>query len=271
MAHDRDHAPEVGTAPAVPLDVVGDGPGRPLVLLHGFTQNRRCHGPLPDLLGTDRRVVVPDLPGHGEASGVALAFDDAAAPWADAVGAVAGPAGPPVWVGYSMGGRFALHVALHRPDAVGGLVLVGASPGLADPDERAERRLADDALANHLEHVGLESFLDEWLALPLFAGLGPERLQRQFRGDNTVAGLASSLRLAGTGAQRSLWDQLDTVQCPVLLVTGADDHKFTGVADAMAPRFAGPTTVVRLEGAGHSAHLESPDAFCAAVRTWLTD
>lgn len=251
--------------PLVPHHLIGAPAPTRLVLLHGFTQNRRCWGPLPDLLAHGRQVVVADAPGHGDAADLGWSLADAAVPYAEALA----PDGPAQWLGYSMGGRLALHVAVARPDAVGALVLVGASPGLADPAERAERRRADDALADHLEAVGTAAFVDEWLAQPLFAGLDPATDQRAARCANDPAGLASSLRLAGTGAQASLWEALATISAPVLLVVGERDAKFRGVADAMAPRFGGACEVVVLPGTGHACHLEDPEAFSEVVGAWL--
>jgi 2-succinyl-6-hydroxy-2,4-cyclohexadiene-1-carboxylate synthase len=248
--------------PAVPHDVIGGGDGR-IVLLHGFTQTRHCWGSLPEVLAsrTGRQAVVADAPGHGDAVDLALSLADAAPRYGDAFG-------PAVWLGYSMGGRMGLHVALARPDAVEALVLVGASPGVADPDERQRRRHADEQLAAHLRDVGVERFVDEWLAQPLFAGLSPTAAHRSQRLANTADGLAASLRLAGTGAQESLWDRLGTLRCPVLCVAGANDDKFTAIAHQMADLLpAGDVATV--DAAGHSAHLEQPDAFAQVVADWL--
>jgi 2-succinyl-6-hydroxy-2,4-cyclohexadiene-1-carboxylate synthase len=248
--------------PAVPHEVLGPEGAR-LVLLHGFTQTRHCWGPVPAALAgrVGRQVVLADAPGHGEAAKSRLTLTDAGAVYGDTLG-------PAAWLGYSMGGRLALHVALARPAAVEALVLVGSSPGLADPDERARRRRDDEALAAHLETIGVPAFVDEWLATPLFAGLPPAAAHRNERLANTAEGLASSLRLAGTGAQEPLWDRLSELACPVLLVTGADDTRFTGIAADMAGRIShGEHAVV--PGAGHSVHLEQPDAFIETVGDWL--
>jgi 2-succinyl-6-hydroxy-2,4-cyclohexadiene-1-carboxylate synthase len=232
-----------------------------VVLVHGFTQNARCWGPVAERLAADHEVIAVDAPGHGDRSGTRAGFAEGAALIGEA-------GGRGTYVGYSMGGRYALRLALDRPDLVERLVLVGASPGLEDPAERAARRAADEALADHVEAVGVGAFLDEWLALPLFAGLAPEmRFITQRRG-NTAAGLASSLRLAGTGAQDPLWSRLGSLTAPVLLVTGERDAKFTAIAERMAARIGLRATTVVLPDAGHTAHLEDVEGFVAAVRTW---
>lgn len=256
-------------ASAVPFDLVGTPEANRLVLLHGFTQNRHCWGPVPELLArgsTQRReVALADAPGHGEAASLAWSLADAAAPYADAL--AGGRAAQ--WLGYSMGGRLALHIALARPETVRALVLVGASPGITDATARAERRAADEALANRLERIGTAAFVDEWLAQPLFAGLDATSSRREARLVNDPAGLASSLRLAGTGAQDPLWEALASITAPVLLVVGEHDAKFTGLAEAMQLRFGGSCDLAVLPGTGHACHLEAPEAFCEVVDPWL--
>ena len=72
-------------------------------------------------------------------------------------------------VGYSMGGRVALHLALGAPERVAALVLESASPGIADAAQRAARVKSDEALADDIERLGIEAFVDRWEAQPLFA------------------------------------------------------------------------------------------------------
>lgn len=253
--------------PPIPHDRLGEPGHSRVVLLHGFTQNRRCWGPVPGLLAQTREVVVADAPGHGDAAALRLPLADAAAPYAEAL------AGPDTarWLGYSMGGRLALHIALTRPGRTAALVLVGTSPGIDDPSARADRRQADEALATHLEEVGTTAFVDEWLDQPLFSGLDARSSCRSERLTNDAGGLASSLRLAGTGAQESLWGALGTITAPVLLVVGEHDTKFRGIAADMAPRLGGRCDTVVLAATGHACHLEAPEAFCAVVEEWLDD
>jgi 2-succinyl-6-hydroxy-2,4-cyclohexadiene-1-carboxylate synthase len=168
-----------------------------------------------------------------------------------------------------MGARLALHVALAAPEAVGGLVLVGGTPGIEDAGERAARRTADAALAAGLRADGVDAFLERWLALPLFAGLPAWARFDTERRRNTAEGLASSLELAGTGSQASLWPRLADLQVPVLALAGGHDAKFAAIAERMATAIAGPATARRVVGAGHAAHLERPAAARALLRSWL--
>src|SRR5690606_17542658 len=112
---------------------------------------------------------------------------------------------------------------------------------------------------------------DEWLALPLFVGLPAAAACRDERLENTARGLASSLRLAGTGTQVPTWDRLGELEMPVLVVAGALDTKFCALGERMTASIGANATHVTIDGAGHTAHLEQPERFLAAVRPWLAD
>jgi 2-succinyl-6-hydroxy-2,4-cyclohexadiene-1-carboxylate synthase len=168
-----------------------------------------------------------------------------------------------------MGGRHALALALRHPDLVTALVMVGATPGLVEEAERIHRRRRDDALAAAIEAVGIDRFVTDWLAQPMFAGLSPAARFEDERRRNDPAALAESLRRAGTGSQPSLWDRLPELDVPVLLVVGEADEKYRAIAQRMAaalPR----ATVELVAGAGHAAHLEQPHRVAAAVDAFLS-
>ena len=168
--------------------------------------------------------------------------------------------------GYSMGGRLALHVALALGPRVARLVLIGASPGLDNPQERARRRGADEQLAVSIERSTIEQFVRGWERNPLLAGLPPPvaAAVRADRLRNTPDGLACALRGLGTGGLPSLWDRLGELAVPVTLVVGERDHKFREIAGRMAERIP-ETRVEVVPGAGHAVHLEAPEALAAIV------
>lgn len=250
------------------LHHVATGRGPSTVLLHGFTQTVASWAQVlatapTTLVGRAERV---DLPGHGRSADVRADLWQTADLLADVLADGPGPTAGR-WVGYSLGGRCCLHVALAHPEKVTSLVLVGATAGIDDPDERGARRARDEALAERIEQVGVAAFLDEWLAQPLFAGLTDETAGRAARLENSAAGLASSLRLAGTGTQDALWDRLPEIGRPVLLVAGERDERFVAHAERMAGLLPHAEVAV-IPGAGHAAHLEDPVAFVAAWRDW---
>lgn len=233
-----------------------------LVLLHGFTQTAACWGPAGDgLRAAGHEVVALDLPGHGSRSGDALDLSAGAPVLADAGGAG-------TWVGYSLGARWALAVALARPDVVRSLVLLGGTAGVEDPDDRGRRRAEDEARAAHLEAVGVDAFVAEWVALPLFAGIPPEHRCDEARRSNTVAGLASSLRLTGQGAVVPMWDRLPEIRVPVLVLAGERDGRYAALARRLVAALP-HASLALVPDAGHAAHLERPSAFVDAVLAWL--
>ncbi|MBK6671725.1 MAG: alpha/beta fold hydrolase [Actinobacteria bacterium] len=252
----------------------GAGP-HPVVLVHGFTQTGRCWGPLGDSLALRGEVLALDAPGHGGSGELRLDLADAAA----AIAATAATAATaeradfrtrrPLLIGYSMGARMALHAVLHAPAAFSGLVLISATPGIDDDAERSERRRRDDALADHIEAVGCAQFIDEWLALPMFATLPASAAHRDERVRNSAAGLAASLRLAGTGRQAPLWNDLASIDLPVLVLTGSLDTKFDAIGRRMATAIGANAVARTVDGAGHTVHLEAPDATARALDAWI--
>jgi len=226
------------------------------VLLHGFTQTGRSWAPVVARLGERYRCFAPDLPGHGDAAHRRPASFDAVAAYLAAL-----RTDRFTLCGYSMGGRLALAVALRIPERIERLVLIGASPGIADAAEREARERADAALADRIEAIGLEAFADEWGRQPLLATQprGVAQAAREDRLRSTAAGLATALRGLGTGTMEPLWDRLGELAMPVELIAGEHDAKFRVIAERMAERITGARREV-VAGAGHAAHLEQPDA-----------
>ena len=258
-----------------PLHFVRRGSGPAVMLLHGFTGSGPSMSEVSLALARDFDVIAPDLPGHGRSldadDGRVHAFDDCL----DRLAATLERAGHARahWIGYSMGARVALAFALRFPERAASLLLVGARAGIEDASERAGRRRADEALADRIETDGIEAFVDEWLAQPLFASqrqLGREFVaaQRGQRLGNDARGLAASLRGLGPGAQPPLFDDLARLNVPVLLVAGALDHAFVAHARDLERRL--PDAEVReVADAGHAVHLEQPVAFMEAAREFL--
>jgi 2-succinyl-6-hydroxy-2,4-cyclohexadiene-1-carboxylate synthase len=238
------------------------GMARPtIVLLHGFTQTGRSWDATIAALGERYRALAPDLRGHGAAP------DARPVSFAAVCGDVLALAPERFELaGYSLGGRIALSVALAAPQRVSRLVLIGASPGLADADECRSRRAADEALADRIEGEGIEAFAACWSSLPLFAGQASavaaaahaERLGQD------PAGLAAALRGLGTGVMEPLWARLGELTMPVALVVGERDAKFRAIAERMAASLPGAVVHV-VPGAGHAVQLEAPTAVAAIL------
>jgi 2-succinyl-6-hydroxy-2,4-cyclohexadiene-1-carboxylate synthase len=262
-------------ANGVDFHVEDYGNGPPLVLLHGFTGSAASWAPIGRDLANDHRVIAIDLIGHGASSAPVdpsrYQFDQALHDLAE-VTAQLGIARAS-WLGYSLGGRLSLGVALDYPDRVSSLMLVSATAGIQNEHERHQRAEADEVMARRIEEAGIEAFVDEWERLPIWESqrsLPDEdsRLQRDIRLGNSAVGLANSLRGMGQGSQTSYWERLGEFDVPVLLIAGALDRKYVGIAGQMGVRFVDATLSV-VPGAGHAVHLERPRGFIEDVRAFL--
>src|SRR3984893_2314379 len=257
----------------VHLHYVVIGEGVPVTLLHGFTQSGRSWLEVISRMPAGYMWIVPDLRGHGETRTAPDAPCSMDACTGDLV---------MLWdhlgiprthlVGYSMGGRLALHVAARRPQRILSLLTIGAHAGLEE-EAREGRRRGDTALAQRIEDDGLEAFVNYWGGLPLFAGLerrGPAFVAqvRAERLNNHVAGLACSLRGMGAGAMEPVWDDLAHLTAPCTFVAGQLDHGYV----ASARRLAATVPNGRVEvvpRAGHTVHQERPDAFARVLASHL--
>ena len=247
------------------LHAVHAGPaGAPrLVLVHGFTQTGLSWQPVAEhFVRRGYEVLLVDLPGHGNSEHVRADLRRAA----DLLASVGERAS---YIGYSLGGRVCLHLALMYPHLVERMVLLGAHPGLDSDDDRSARRDADDRVAARIREIGVPAFLREWVALPLFGALVPTAADLADRERNTVDGLVSSLQLAGTGTQLSLWPRLRELTMPVLALAGAHDTKFAPLAEQLAA--AVPNGRCELVAdSSHAAHLERPGLVTALIDEFLT-
>lgn len=248
-----------------------------LVALHGFTGSAAAWGEhLDAFANAGLRVIALDMLGHGQSDapgnperyGIEHCKEDILA----ALQELGVKQGEATLLGYSMGGRIALYTAFSG--FFRALILESASPGLADPRERASRRASDTRLAERIEREGIAAFVDYWEQLPLFASQHALPLEQRMalrtqRLANNGRGLANSLRGVGTGAQPALHAWLPQLNVPTLLIAGELDNKFCASAREMASVL--PRAQLRIvANVGHTVHLESPRAFDALVIDFVT-
>jgi 2-succinyl-6-hydroxy-2,4-cyclohexadiene-1-carboxylate synthase len=249
----------------------GPAAAPPLLLLHGFMGSRRDWAAATDALVATHRCIAVDLPGHGDTGAPA---DERLWTPAGCIAALArllADSGGGSVVGYSLGGRLALQLAIEHPDLVARAVIVSATPGIVDEAGRRARREEDERRARRLETQGLEPFLDEWYRLPLFAALREhprfaEVLERRRRNDPHL--LARSLRQMGAGTQHPLWGELPGLRAPLLFLAGERDAKYVDVAfDAVARCPRGEAVILR--GRGHALVEEDPAALALEIAGFI--
>ena len=176
-------------------------------------------------------------------------------------------------LGYSMGGRLALYLALHFPQYFSKVVLESASPGLKTQAQRTQRIAQDLKIAQQLEVTDFQLFLTKWYCNPLFASLKqhpqfPKLLAKRLQ--NNPLELARSLRNLSTGLQPSLWKKLPDNKVPMLLLAGELDHKFMEINTEMAD-LCDRIQLTIVAGCGHNIHFENPAQFASIVRDFLLD
>jgi 2-succinyl-6-hydroxy-2,4-cyclohexadiene-1-carboxylate synthase len=233
-----------------------------VVLLHGFSGTRRAWDRVIERLDPERYLPLAlDLPGHGQQA-------DTQPPITFAGCAASVLSQSPerfTLCGYSMGGRVALHVALAAPERITRLVLIGVTAGIEDAQERAERSRADHRLAEGLERIPFEDFIERWRTQPLFADDPPEvgALARADQRRNRPHALAAMLRAIGTGEMQPLWGRLGELAMPVTVLVGDRDAKFQALGRRMVELIADAELAV-VPG-GHGLPLENPAAVAATL------
>jgi 2-succinyl-6-hydroxy-2,4-cyclohexadiene-1-carboxylate synthase len=233
-----------------------------VVLLHGFSGTRHAWDGVIERLDSARhRPLALDLPGHGEQAHATRPISFAGC--VEHVLALA----PERFAlcGYSLGGRVALHVALAAPERVSRLVLVSTTAGIEDDAARAERRAADHRLADQLERIPFEDFIERWRTQPLFADEPSEvgALAREDQRRNHPDALAAALRGLGTGEMTPLWDRLGELTMPVTVLVGDRDAKFQTLGARMVDLL--PDAQLIVVPAGHGLPLERPAAVAGRI------
>lgn len=261
-----------------------------VVFLHGFLGTGEEWTSIMRALSQSARCIAVDLPGHGSKIQKDVNYESAEEP-SYSIETIAYvmeklfngfTPGKVTLVGYSMGARIALYMALRFHTKVKGAVIVSGSPGLRDESARKIRRAKDDSKARSLVSHGLELFLDNWYAgelwkslrdHPRFSDIFASRLQH-----HDLLSLAKVLSDSSVGWQPQLWDDLKHCKVPLRLIVGGKDLKFKSIAQKMLQEIQGATNVydkadickiVKVPDAGHALHLENPLALIRAISRFL--
>jgi len=242
-----------------------------IVMLHGFTGSAATWNTVAASL-TDYRVIAIDLIGHGETDSPQDASAYSMEEQVQVLDELFQQLNLQAFIllGYSMGGRVALSYATAFPMRISMLILESASPGLRTAEERIARQISDVELAEKIEHNGIESFVNKWENIPLFAtqkrlAQDVQQVVREERLSQCEIGLANSLRGMGTGAQTSLWPCLEKLEMPITLITGELDEKFCKIAAEMQVLLQNGQHIV-VKNVGHAIHVENPEQFATIVK-----
>ena len=245
-----------------------------ILFLHGFLGSGSDWVPIARQLENDYCCILVDLPGHGESDIEAngnpdLFFTETVDALAEELSRSAAPE-PCFLVGYSMGGRIALSLALRYPELFEKAIIVSASPGLRTEEERLSRRESDEGIARKIEK-NFEGFIQAWYDQPLFATLKSHPLFQEVERErkiNNPENLASALRLLGTGHQPSLWEELKKNRVPIQFLAGEKDLKFVEIGHQMV-NLCTESKLEIFPGCGHTLHIENRELFLDCIKTFF--
>lgn len=257
--------------------VKGKSANTPLVFLHG---SFGCGEDWLDMAANFSEhfyCVLPDLPGHGAHPRQDIRTKLTLADIKTAVASLIGELNlkPAIVVGYGLGARVALLLALSSPQLVRGLVVENGHPGIEDLQERAARLAFDQRAAERIRRDGLASFFDYWYDLPVFQAFKskPEELRRlkheRIKSCNQEW-TAKVLEELTPGKQEPLWELLKTLRVPALFIAGAEDTKYSALM-SRAAELSPHGRFFEVNGAGHNLHLEQPETFRAEFLSFFNE
>ncbi|KAL7603912.1 hypothetical protein Lser_V15G15247 [Lactuca serriola] len=251
-----------------------------IVFLHGFLGSSEDWIPIMNAMSASSRCIAIDLPGHGGSKMDAI--DDVAQGVELSMQVVTDMLEKLVLVlttkkvtlvGYSMGARITLYMALKFKNMVKGVVMISGSPGLDDVAKRKSRSVKDDSLACALVSYGVELFIETWYSGEMWESLRSHPQFEQIVADRSkhddVSGLVKTLSGLSTGRQPSLWEDLKHVKSPVVVIVGERDEKFKKIGERMCVTL-GKSRVVEVPNCGHAVHIESPLLVIRSITEFLT-
>jgi 2-succinyl-6-hydroxy-2,4-cyclohexadiene-1-carboxylate synthase len=248
----------------------------PLIFLHGFMGQSSDWLEITERLESEYYCILPDLPGHGKSMIGTVAepfdFDSVALGLVNLMEELHLVSA--ALIGYSMGARLALYAATKYPERFKALVLEGVNPGLQDDNERNNRLFLDQRRAREIEKVGIARFIETWYEADLFETLrrhpGKLNKTKAARKKNDTDWMAKVLRELSIGRQPSLWDRLDELNMPVLLIAGDLDDKYKRIVFQMKDHL-NDSQVHLIPDTGHNTHLEIPEKFGQILADFLKE
>lgn len=231
-----------------------------VVFLHGFAGTMHAWLPVAHALVSPVQAIAIALPGHHPSVPVQPTFEQNAQLLSKTLQGHLTHSRI-VLVGYSMGARLALAMALEHRLSIAHLTLISGHFGLVDDLARKQRRLADAKWAELLEKHGMDAFLQQWEAQPLFAHQQHHPLaeaQRLFRREHDTQQLAHAMRNMSLAQMPSYWQQLHRLEIPTRLIVGSFDTKFVQLAEqahALLPQ----ARLERIANCGHNPLIQTPE------------
>lgn len=265
---------------SIQLSINFDKPERdlnliPIFLLHGFTGSGKDWDFLTTKLPAKYFPVAIDIIGHGKSDSPnekAYYSEDNLVKQLHKVIQYFGYE-KNILLGYSLGGRIALSYLLKFPEYIQGLILESSSPGITEAKERILRIANDEKLAESINRIGIEKFVENWINQPFFSSL--KNLSRQKFHElyerrilNNPVGISNILTEFSQGKMFPKWNLLEKLSFPILLISGALDKKYCEI-NKRFERMNKNVQIKIVENCGHNVHLEKEEEFINLVNSFL--
>ncbi|OCR02951.1 2-succinyl-6-hydroxy-2,4-cyclohexadiene-1-carboxylate synthase [Oscillatoriales cyanobacterium USR001] len=243
-----------------------------ILFLHGFMGNCQDFSTIISLLSEKFYCLAVDLPGHGktQVSGAEDCYNmsNTAQALMELLNIL--EIDKSFLFGYSMGGRLALYMSIYFSYRFNKVILESSSPGLQNIQQREQRWQADLDLAKQLEKSNFKDFLLNWYNQPIFQSLKNhpdfDKLIERRLSNNPIE-LAKSLRNLGIGNQPSLWQELENIKIPMLLLVGEYDRKFVAINNDIVKLSANIELAI-VPQAGHNIHIENVNQLVTILKTF---
>ncbi len=240
-----------------------------VIALNGFLGRKADWNLIPNLLpaGWDFHAVDP-------LQSQVLDFDQWSKNFVSDVESKFGKSAKKVLLGYSMGGRLALHALIRSPPTFEGAMIVSANPGLQSEEEKRARIAADVAWAGKLTQTPWAHLMNEWNQQSVFqtsVHLPSDAITLSRKeSDFNRQVLANALTTWSLGKQRDLRVEIGNVGLPIEFVTGQFDLKFSALmSDVVALTAKAPREHLVISGAGHRVPWDTPSRFRVALANFL--
>ena len=235
-------------------DILNKGTGIPIVFLHGFLGTTNDWKQIVSYL-PERTCLAYDLPGHGKSPWIEMDI-------CDLIDSSLPPQSIDL-VGYSMGGRLAMHFALQRPNRIHSLTIISAHYGLAEPEQKQLRLQEDRIWAQKILTLPFDQFLKSWYDRPIFASLKQKPdLYREMislrKKSQRNKDLVRAMHTWSLGKQDYLGNALRSFSHPWRILYGEQDNHYSNL-------YAGWPNSYCISNAGHTVLLESPKEVAALL------
>lgn len=231
------------------------GEGQPILLSHGYSATSQMWAGQVDAF-PGYKVIAWDMRGHGQTDSPDDQSLYSEAQTVDDMAAILAECGEDTAViaGLSLGGYMSLAFNVKHPEKVRALMLFDTGPGYKNATARDGWNETSEKRAVAFETKG-------------FGAMGGSAEVR-VSSHRSAEGLARAARGMLAQFDARIIESLPNITVPTLVLVGANDQPFLGASEYMAAKVPGATKVM-IPDAGHSANIDQPEAFNAAVTGFL--